>query len=103
MGRPIADEDNADTRPVAVINEAFAKRFFGKENPIGQHFGPAPRKNAGMYEIVGVARDVDFGAATPIRGGPPPMYFLPEAQSTAFDDPESEEREVWSHYLYSTW
>ncbi len=95
MGRPITDEDNADTRPVAVVNEAFARRFFGKENPIGQHFGPAPQKNAGMYEIVGVASDVDFG------GGLEPMYFLPEAQITHFDEPEAEEREVWSHYLYS--
>jgi putative ABC transport system permease protein len=95
MGRPIADEDNAITRPVAVINEAFAKTFFAKENPIGRHFGPAPPKNAGMYEIIGVASDVDFGH------GPEPMYFLPEAQSTHFDEPESEEREVSSHYLYN--
>ena len=95
MGRPITDEDNASTRPVAVVNEAFARKFFDKENPIGQHFGPAPRKNAGMYEIVGVASDVDFG------DGPEPMYFLPEAQSTHFDEPETEEREVSSHYLYN--
>src|SRR5215470_3199733 len=59
-GRAITDTDNADTRPVAVINEAFAKRFFANENPIGQHFGPVPEKNAGMYEIVGVATDIDF-------------------------------------------
>ena len=94
-GRPIRDEDNAGTRPVAPVNETFAKTFFGKENPIGQHFGPVPRKNAGMYEIVGVASDVDFG------DGVEPMYFLPEAQSTQFDDPESQEREVLSHYLYN--
>jgi len=96
MGRPISDEDNADTRPVAVINEAFAKRFFSKENPIGQHFGPAPRKNAGMYEIIGVASDMRY------FGDPPePMYFLPEAQTTHFDEPDTEGREVWSHYLYN--
>ncbi|HYM08044.1 MAG TPA: ABC transporter permease [Terriglobales bacterium] len=93
MGRPITDEDNASTRPVAVINQAFAKRFFGKENPIGQHFGPAPGKNAGMYEIIGVASDVNFGDDLQ------PMYFLPEAQSTSFLDGEAEEREVLSHYL----
>jgi predicted permease len=93
MGRPITEEDNADTRPVAVINEAFAKRFFGKDNPIGQHFGPA--ENTGMYEIVGVASDINFA------GGPGPIYFLPEAQTTHFDDPEAQEREVWSHYLYN--
>jgi putative ABC transport system permease protein len=95
MGRPITDEDNADTRPVAVVNERFARKFFARQNPIGQHFGPAPPKNAGMYEIVGVASDVNFG------DGPGPMYFLPEAQSTHFDEPETEEREVWSHYLYN--
>ena len=95
MGRPIIDEDNASARPVAVINQAFAKRFFGRENPIGQHFGPAPQKNAGMYEIVGVASDVDFG------NGPQPMFFLPEAQSTYLLDAEAEEREVQSHYLGS--
>ena len=94
-GRPITDADNATTRPVAVVNEAFAKRFLANENPIGQHFGPAPEKNAGMYQIVGVASDVDLG----VRGEP--MYFLPEAQTTQFDDPEAEEREVWSHYLYN--
>jgi predicted permease len=94
MGRPISDEDNANTRPVAVVNETFAKRFFGKGNPVGQHFGPVREKNVGMYEIVGVASDVDFG------DGLGPMYFLPEAQSTQFADPESEEREVSSHYLY---
>src|SRR5438105_321787 len=59
MGRPITDEDNAHTRPVAVINEAFAKKFFRKESPIGQHF-PAPQKNAGMYEMVGVASDMRY-------------------------------------------
>lgn len=95
MGRPITDEDNAVARPVAVVNEAFRQKFFGKENPIGQHFGPATEKNAGMYEIVGVASDVNFG------NGVQPMYFLPEAQGTQFDDLEAEEREVWSHYLYN--
>lgn len=95
FGRPITAEDNASTRPVAVINESFAKRFFGNDNPIGQHFGPLPGQNAEMYEIVGVASDVDFG------NGPQPMYFLPEAQNTWFLDAEAEEREVLSHYLAS--
>lgn len=95
MGRAISDLDNANTQLVAVINESFARRFFSKENPIGQHFGSVLEKNARMYEIVGVASDVDFA------DGPEPMYFLPEAQSTRFDDPEMEEREVASHYLYN--
>ncbi|HTW47688.1 MAG TPA: ABC transporter permease [Acidobacteriaceae bacterium] len=96
MGRPITVSDDASTGPVAVVNEAFAKKFFGKESPIGEHFGPTPEKNAGMYEIVGVASNVEFE-----NDLEQPMYFLPEAQSTQFDDAETERREVWSHYLYN--
>lgn len=96
MGRPIADEDTAATQPVAVVNEAFAKKFFGSRSPIGQHFGPAPARNAGMYEIVGVASNIAF------EGGPKePMYFLPEAQTTQFENADTENREIWSHYLYN--
>ena len=51
MGRPIVDADNATARRVAVINEAFAKKFFRDENPIGRHFGPAAGRNASLYEI----------------------------------------------------
>jgi predicted permease len=97
MGRAIRDDDNASTRPVAVINESFAKTFFGRENPIGQHFGPAPGNNAGMYDIVGVVSDVDFGNDP--GNNSQPMYFLPEAQTTSLGDAEAEEREVLSHYL----
>jgi putative ABC transport system permease protein len=94
VGRPITDADNASTRPVAVINQAFAERFFGRENPIGQHFGPATGNNSGMYEIIGVVADVRFG-----NDLHRPMYFLPEAQSTLLPDAEGEAREVLSHYL----
>lgn len=94
MGRPITDADNASTPPVAMINEAFARKFFGRENPIGQHFGPTPKNSSGMYEIIGVAADVRFG-----NDLHQPMYFLPEAQSTLLADAEGEAREVLSHYL----
>jgi hypothetical protein len=99
MGRPIVDADNATARRVAVINEAFARRFFPKENPIGKHFGPTAGKNAGLYEIVGVAADVRYFPSTvhAVR----PMYFVPEAQGVTFDDRELESRELWSHDLYN--
>lgn len=100
MGRPLTEEDNANTRLVAVINEAFAKRFFGNENPIGQHFGPAPRKNMRTYEIVGVASDIHYFPSS--QSEPPaPMYFVPEAQGAHFEEASLESRESWSHYLYS--
>ena len=59
-GRAITEGDNGNSRPVAVINEAFAKKYFPNQSPIGQHFGPAPEKNAGTYEIVGVVQNIHY-------------------------------------------
>ena len=89
-GRAINEDDNGNTRHVAVINEAFAKKFFGNQNPIGQHFGPAPMKNAGTYEIVGVVQNIHYvswGFRDPAR----PMYYIPEAQTVHFDQPDTPE------------
>jgi putative ABC transport system permease protein len=99
-GRPIKDEDTAGTRKVAVINEAFAKRFFNGQNPIGQHFGPFRIKYSGTYEIVGVARDMrymTYDYKDPIR----PMFWVSEAQTVEYDDPAFRSGEIWSHYLYN--
>ena len=60
LGRPITEEDTATTRKVAVINEAFAKRFFKGQNPIGQHFGPDKIKYSATYEVVGVVKDMRY-------------------------------------------
>lgn len=99
-GRALTAADDASTRRVAVINEAFARKFFGKQNPIGQHFGPAPAGNAGAYEIVGVVGDLAREASS-VRDGMEPMYFVPEAQSTVFAEADLQAREVWSHDLYN--
>jgi putative ABC transport system permease protein len=100
LGRPITDEDTATTRKVAVINEAFAKRFFKGQNPIGQHFGPGKIKYSATYEIVGVVRDMrymTYDYKKPIV----PMFWVPEAQSVEWDDPAYLHGENWSHYLYN--
>ena len=100
MGRPIIDEDTATTRRVAVINEAFAKRFFKGENPIGKHFGPGETKYSGLFEVVGVASDmryITYDLKEPVK----PMFFLPESQSTHYASPSENAGDLWSHYLYN--
>jgi predicted permease len=97
-GRPFSEQDTARTRKVAVINEAFAKRFFKGQNPIGQHFGPGKIKYSTFYEIVGVISDIRYmteGYKDPIR----PMFWLPETQMAQYDDPAYQSGEIWSHYL----
>src|SRR5947209_2501087 len=60
QGRSIQEQDTATTRPIAVVNEAFVRRFFKHQNPIGQHFGMDRIQYAGSYEIVGVVRDMRY-------------------------------------------
>jgi hypothetical protein len=96
----MTEQDTAATRKVAVINEAFARRFFKGQNPIGQHFGPGRIKYSATYEIIGVAKDIRYMTndyKDPIR----PMYWLPETQTAQFDDPDFQNGEIWSHYLYN--
>ncbi|MGH9643842.1 MAG: ABC transporter permease [Terriglobales bacterium] len=98
MGRPITEEDTATTRNVAVVNEAFAKRFFKDQNPIGQHFGPDKIQYSTTYEIVGVVKDMrymTYAYKEPVG----PMYWLPEAQSVRLDDPNYVGGDISSHFL----
>jgi predicted permease len=100
LGRPITQDDTATTRKVAVINEAFAKRFFKNQNPVGQHFGMDKIKYAGTFEIVGVARDMRYMTGDykdPVR----PMFWVPETQTVQYDDTAFQSGEIWSHYLYN--
>jgi predicted permease len=100
LGRTITERDTAATRPVAVVNQAFVKRFFNGQNPIGQHFGPGKIKYSATYEIVGVLSDVRYMTyeyKKPVR----PMFWAPEAQTVQYDDPGFRSNEIWSHYLYN--
>jgi putative ABC transport system permease protein len=100
LGRPITQDDTASTRKVAIINEAFARRFFKNQNPVGLHFGPDKIKYSSTFEVVGVVNDMrymTYDYKDPVR----PMYWLPEAQTTQYDDPAFASGEIWSHYLYN--
>lgn len=100
LGRPFTDDDTAATRPVAVINEAFARRFFKDQNPIGHHFGMDRLKYAGTFEIIGVVKDMRYmtwGYKDPID----PMFFVSETQTVKYDDPNFTLGDSWSHFLYN--
>jgi ABC-type antimicrobial peptide transport system permease subunit len=71
--------DTANSRNVAVINEAFARKFFRNEDPIGKHFGREPGASR-EFEVVGVAKDgryLTYKIDQPVG----PIFFLPEAQA----------------------
>ncbi len=73
-----------DSEPVAVVNEAFVKRFFkSDEDPLERHFGLDEPQNVGTFRIVGVVRDAKFagwGLSRPAR----PMFYVPLAQNVDY-------------------
>jgi predicted permease len=76
-GRGITDQDTATSQFVAVVNQAFVKKFFPKEDPIGHHFGVFERRYASDFEIVGIVADAKYNnPRDPYR----PMYFRPMTQ-----------------------
>ncbi len=69
-----------DTNPgQALVNEEFAKQYFGGANPVGKHFsfavdGNGPLDRQGGFEVVGLVRNTLYDD---LRGTPPPTAYLP--------------------------
>jgi len=76
-GRGFSASDSETTQAVALVNEAFARRYFPGENPIGQHFGINLARDSGRFEIVGVF--ADFMMTNP-HGDDRPLFLRPATQ-----------------------
>ena len=98
-GRGISERDTASSPSVAVINEAFARKFFIGENPIGKHFGRAGRASAHQFEIVGVAKDIR-NLTDRLDKPAVPFYFLPEAQHDSGSGWQTSETSPGSHFMH---
>jgi hypothetical protein len=98
-GRGFTAADNETTAPVAVVNEAFVKRFFrNDEDPLEQHFGIDLPENASTIRIVGIVRDAKFagwGLDRPAR----PMFYVPLAQTVNYQHPLLKKIELRSHFM----
>jgi putative ABC transport system permease protein len=59
-GREFGARDNRQAPHVVIINQTLARRFFGRESPIGKHIKPGMTsgKSDSLCEIVGVVGDV---------------------------------------------
>jgi macrolide transport system ATP-binding/permease protein len=80
MGRGFTSQDTLNAPPVAVVNQEFAKLFFGNRNPIGHRFGFSGPGQAGLdgaHEIVGVVEDTTYSS---VYWKNHAMYFLPLTQ-----------------------
>ena len=81
-GREFTTHDNQDGPLVAVVSQAFVKKFFPREDPVGHRL----RSHDKLYEIVGVIGDVKHeNLAAPgipeiylchLQAEPPPWEFF---------------------------
>ena len=98
-GRSFTEADNETAEPVAVVNEAFVKRFFKTgEEPLDQHFGMDLPENAATFRIVGIVQDAKFagwGLARPAR----PMFYVPLAQNVDYKNDLMKKMELSSHHM----
>jgi predicted permease len=98
-GRNFSAQDIQTSTPVALVNQAFARYFFPKQDPIGKHFGLVSPKNSGAFEITGVF--ADFKMNDP-RGEVTPLFLRPLAQEyTGYSDPEAISSEKSSMFVGS--
>jgi predicted permease len=78
LGRDIRETDARDTPAVCVVNEAFARRFFGGRHPLGLRVTTVD--DSGLrkaYEVVGMAGDARMHD---LRGEVEPRFYLPAEQ-----------------------
>jgi len=57
LGREFTERDAEGAPLVGIVNETFARYYFGTENPIGRRFGWRVLRNPGAIEIVEVVKD----------------------------------------------
>ncbi|HLJ76962.1 MAG TPA: ABC transporter permease, partial [Acidobacteriaceae bacterium] len=80
-GRDFTDRDNGAAPGVVIINETMAKKWWPKQDPIGQQIiigrNVGPQFEEGPRQIIGVAGDIRDGG---LNRDPRPMMIVPEAQ-----------------------
>ncbi len=83
MGREFDERDLPGSQKVVIVNEAFARHYFGNESPLGKHL-----KHLESAVIIGVVKDVKYQS---LRETFPRTVYFPALQDTS---PQS-----WSSYL----
>ncbi len=98
-GRGFTAADNETAAPVAVVNQAFVKRFFkNDEDPIDQHFGIDLPEYAGTYRIIGIVRDAKF-AGFALNKPARPMFYVALAQNVDYKNELIKKIELRSHFI----
>src|SRR3974390_3436012 len=80
-GRFFASSDMQDAPNVAIVNQAWVKRYFPGENPIGHRVRMTFSPNEPFRQIVGIIGDV---AEDTLASPAPPVTYFPIDQSSGY-------------------
>src|SRR4030095_1972352 len=87
-GRTFYERDRDGGRLVAVVNEAFARTYFGRMDILGRTISLAPAMKDGPREIVGIVADVKARSNSGFTSGlnalgaaTAPAIYVPAAQA----------------------
>lgn len=79
-GRPIDDRDTSESRKVAMVNEAFLRRYLKDQDPLSSHIGLGGSDQP--IAIIGVTGNVQqrpgWGGGIPLST--PPAVYVPASQ-----------------------
>ncbi len=80
-GRDFTDQDTHGHPGVVIINQAMAKKFWPKEDPVGQQIiigkGVGPEFDEPARQIIGIVGDIRDGG---LNRDPRPVMIVPQAQ-----------------------
>lgn len=82
LGRDFTERDNSDAPPVAIVNQEYARKFYGSEqNALGKRIRIRSAQSP-LIEIVGVAKDARYQT---LYDAPQPYLFLSQFQQYSPD------------------
>jgi predicted permease len=77
-GRAFQDSDNETARPVAIVDQSMARKFWPSQDPVGERFSMKGATGP-FIEVVGVSRDGQ--SLWHFSADPQPYFYLPLAQN----------------------
>ena len=76
-GREFTDADISGAPKVAIVNEAFARKFNLGKDAVGKRMGNGEKREELNMEIVGLVRDAKYSE---VKDAVPPQFFTPYRQ-----------------------
>jgi predicted permease len=80
-GRTFGEQDGLKGPPTIIVNQAFARKYFARQNPLGQHIQVRLGDDVFEHpvrEVVGVVGDIKSKG---LAAEPEPQFYLPYAQA----------------------